>query len=361
MKKECKKDHFMEYIDLEQREKIQAEYVWIDASNELRSKTITLNKRPTYVSDLMEWSFDGSSTGQASGHDSDVYLRPVAFYPDPIRKGDNIIVMTECWNADGMPNKYNYRHICSNLSEKYVEHEPWFGIEQEYILLDKYDVPYGWPKGGFPAPQGPYYCGVGTGKVYCREIAEIHYRMCLHAGIKISGINAEAMPSQWEFQIGPCVGVSIGDDLWIARFLLARIAEKFDVKISFYPKLFKDFNGSGCHTNFSSIEMRKKGGMKHILNAISKLKEKHEEHIKVYGEYNNQRLTGIHETCHIDRFSYGIADRGASIRIPRICAEQGFGYFEDRRPASNIDPYRVCSIIMETVFSEDHQFSNTSS
>ncbi|KAG4304430.1 hypothetical protein PORY_002140 [Pneumocystis oryctolagi] len=343
----------LDYITLDQGGKIQAEYVWIDGFNQLRSKCMTLDKKPNNVSDLSEWYFDGSSTGQAEKHDSDVYLRPVAFYPDPFRQGDNIIVMAECWNADGTPNKFNYRHKCSMLSKKYDKHEPWFGMEQEYVFLDKYNSPYEWPRGGFPAAQGPYYCGVGMGKVSCREIVEIHYRMCLYAGIKISGINAEVMPSQWEFQIGPCKGVSMGDELWIARYILMRISEEFGVKISFHPKPVKEFNGSGCHTNFSSLEMRKEGGIKHILDAISKLKQRHKEHIEVYGEDNALRLTGIHETAHIDDFTHGIADRSASIRIPHICAKQGYGYFEDRRPASNIDPYQVCSIIMETIFSNE--------
>lgn len=339
-------------MELDQNGKIQAEYVWIDGSNELRSKSKTLSKRPDSISDLVDWYFDGSSTGQAKGHDSDVYLRPVAFYPDPFRQGNNIIVMTECWNVDGTPNKSNYRHKCSLLSKKYDKHEPWFGMEQEYTFLDKYGLPYGWPRGGFPAAQGPYYCGVGTGKVYCRDIVEMHYRMCLYAGINISGVNAEVMPSQWEFQIGPCIGVTMGDDLWIARYLLMRIAEEFDIKISFHPKPIKEFNGSGCHTNFSSLEMRKEGGIEHILEAISKLEKKHKEHIKVYGDDNILRLTGTHETAHIDSFTYGVANRSASIRIPSICAKQGYGYFEDRRPASNVDPYQVCSIMMETIFSD---------
>jgi len=226
---------------------------------------------------------------------------------------------------------------------------PWFGLEQEYTLFDADGSPFGWPKGGFPGPQGPYYCGVGTGKVFARDLIEAHYRACLYAGINISGINAEVMPAQWEFQVGPCEGISMGDHLWMARFLLTRVAEEWGVKVSFHPKpLTGEWNGAGCHSNFSTKAMREPGGMKYIEEAIEKLSKRHDEHIAVYGEDNDMRLTGRHETGHISTFSSGVANRGASIRIPRHVATQGYGYLEDRRPASNVDPYRVTGAIVET-------------
>jgi len=338
------------YLALDQRGNVQAEYIWIDGSSGVRSKTRTLKKMPNNVSELPEWNFDGSSTAQAPGEDSDVYLRPVAMYPDPFRGGDNMLVLTECWNSEGVPNKFNYRHECAKLMEAHKAHKPWFGLEQEYTLFDELGAPYGWPKGGFPGPQGPYYCGVGTGKVYCRDIVEAHYRACLYAGINISGINAEVLPSQWEFQVGPCEGIEMGDHLWMARYLLHRVAEEFGVKISFHPKpIAGDWNGSGLHTNFSTEEMRQEGGMEHIHAAIEKLGKRHREHIAVYGEDNTMRLTGKHETGSIESFSYGVADRGASIRIPRSCSKEGNGYFEDRRPASNACPYQITGIMVETV------------
>ena len=160
------------------------------------------------VDDLPEWNFDGSSTGQAPGDNSDVYIRPVAIYPDPLRLGDNILVLCETWDPDGTPNKFNYRHEAARLMEANKEHEIWFGLEQEYTLLSPEGWPYGWPAGrGYPGPQGPYYCGVGTGKVFCRDIVEAHYKACLYAGIEMAGINAEVMPAQWEYQVGPCVGI----------------------------------------------------------------------------------------------------------------------------------------------------------
>ncbi len=338
------------YQDLPQNGKIIAEYVWVDGTGNLRSKGRTLNKKPSNVEDLPEWNFDGSSTNQAPGHDSDIYLRPVVYYNDPFRRGDNIVVLAECWNNDGTPNKFNHRHECSKLMDAHADQKTWFGLEQEYTLFDQYDDVYGWPKGGFPAPQGPYYCGVGTGKVYARDVIEAHYRACLYAGIEISGINAEVMPSQWEFQVGPCEGIKMGDELTIARYFLHRVAEDFGVKISFHPKPLKgDWNGAGCHTNVSTLAMRKKGGMQYIDEAIAKLAKRHKEHIALYGADNDQRLTGIHETASMANFSAGVANRGASIRIPRSVAKEGFGYFEDRRPASNIDPYLVTGIMIETI------------
>lgn len=338
------------YLELPQGGKVIAEYIWIDGTGNVRSKGKTMSKKVDSLDDLPEWNFDGSSTNQAPGHDSDVYLRPVAYYPDPFRRGDNILVLTECWNSDGTPNKFNHRHACEKLMTAHEKEKVWFGLEQEYTLFDKYDQVYGWPKGGFPAPQGPYYCGVGTGKVVARDVIEAHYRACLFSGIEISGINAEVMPSQWEFQVGPCVGIKMGDELWLARYLLHRVAEEFGVKISLHPKPLKgDWNGAGCHTNVSTESMRHPGGMKYIDAAIEKLSKRHKEHIALYGSDNDLRLTGKHETASVSTFMSGVANRGASIRIPRSVGKEGFGYFEDRRPASNIDPYLVTGIMVETI------------
>ncbi|KAJ5082761.1 Glutamine synthetase beta-Grasp [Penicillium argentinense] len=363
-------ENLMKYMSLDQRGRVQAEYIWIDAVGGTRSKTKTLSKPVKSVDELPEWNFDGSSTGQAPGDNSDVYLRPVAFFPDPFRQGDNILVLCETWDSDGSPNKFNYRHDAARLMETNAKEEFWFGLEQEYTLLGTDGWPYGWPRGGFPGAQGPYYCGVGTGKVYCRDIVEAHYRACLYAGINISGINAEVMPSQWEYQVGPCpgidskfdspflmnfpihelTGVEVGDHLWMSRFILHRVAEEFGVRISFEPKPIKgEWNGAGLHSNVSTASTRAEGGMKAIEAAMKKLEARHIEHIAVYGEGNEERLTGRHETGNIDKFSYGVADRGGSIRIPRQVAKDGKGYFEDRRPASNADPYQITGIIVETM------------
>jgi glutamine synthetase len=309
----------------------------------------TIFKKVTDIKDLSEWNFDGSSTNQAPGDNSDVYLRPVAYYPDPLRLGDNILVMCETWMSDGKPNTYNFRHDAAVLMEKHASEEYWFGLEQEYTLLGFDGWPYGWPKNGFPAPQGPYYCGVGTGKVMCRDIVEAHYKACLYAGIQISGTNAEVMPAQWEFQVGPCLGIALGDQLWMARFLLHRVAEEFGAKVTFSPKPIPgDWNGAGLHTNVSTKAMREEGGIKAIEEHMEKLSKRHKEHMTVYGEDNQLRMTGRHETASYDKFTWGVANRGASVRVNRAVAEEGKGYYEDRRPASNADPYQITGAIVET-------------
>ncbi|KAK7423163.1 glutamate--ammonia ligase [Neonectria punicea] len=336
------------YLALDQKGQIMCEYVWVDADGETRSKSRTLPEKEYTPEDLPVWNFDGSSTNQAPGDNSDVYLRPCAVFPDPFRGSPNIIVLAECWNADGTPNKYNYRHDCVKVMDTWADQEPWFGLEQEYTLLGSDGRPYGWPTGGFPAPQGEYYCGVGTGKVVQRDIVEAHYKACLYAGVKISGTNAEVMPAQWEYQVGPCLGIEMGDHLWVARFFLARIAEEFGAKVSLHPKpILGPWNGQGLHSNFSTKPMREEGGMKAIEVAIKKLEPHHAECIAEYGEDNELRLTGRYETGSIDQFTWGVANRGTSIRIPRECAAKGSGYFEDRRPASNADPYRVTKAVLQ--------------
>jgi len=337
------------YLDLPQHGKVQAEYIWIDGLNELRSKTKTLDTVPKSVDDLPEWNFDGSSTDQAPGHDSDIILIPVTIFADPFRKGHNKLVLCETYNPDGTPNKTNFRHSAKKIMDAHTDEHPWFGIEQEYTLFDVDGQVLGWPKGGYPGPQGPYYCGVGAKKVFGRDVVEAHYKACLYSGVTISGVNAEVMPGQWEFQVGPCEGIDMGDHLWMARYLLNRVSEDFGIVVSLSPKPIPgDWNGAGCHTNFSTTAMRAEGGIKAIEEAINKMSLRHAEHIAVYGDDNDKRLTGRHETGHIGTFSYGVANRGASIRIPRHVAAQGKGYLEDRRPASNIDPYRVTHIVVES-------------
>jgi len=342
------------YLDLPQGDKIQAEYIWIDGEGGMRAKTTTVDSTIKDLSDLKEWNFDGSSTMQSTGSDSDVFLRPCAIFKDPFRGGNNILVLSECYKPDGAPDRMNHRYHAKKVMDQAAHEKPWFGIEQEYTLFSIDGQPYGWPKGGFPGPQGPYYCGVGTGKVFARDLIEAHYRACLYAGVKIAGINAEVMPAQWEFQVGPCEGIEMGDHLWMARFLLIRIAEEFGIKVSFHPKPLRgDWNGAGAHTNYSTLSTRSNGGIQVIHQMIKKLSKCHNEHIACYGEDNDQRLTGRHETGHIGQFSSGVANRGASIRIPRHVEQQGCGYFEDRRPASNIDPYLVTAKVVETTVLND--------
>ncbi|NQV14836.1 glutamine synthetase beta-grasp domain-containing protein [bacterium] len=332
--------------------RIKAEYIWIDGhkpTSKLRSKTKILDEKVTELSQIPEWGFDGSSTMQAEGHDSDRSLHPVAFAFDPIRGGDNILVMNEVRYPDGKPHESNKRATLTVTAKKFAGEEAWFGIEQEFTFFQG-RAPLGWPDGGYPAPQGPFYCGVGADEVYGRDIVEEHMEACLRAGIGISGVNAEVMPGQWEFQIGPLGPLEVADQLWIARWLLYRIAEEYGVNASIHPKPVKgDWNGAGAHTNFSTKAMREEGGYAVVEAACKKLGEKHEEHIAVYGAHNEERLTGLHETCSIHDFRYGVGDRGASIRIPLATVKEGKGYLEDRRPSANMDPYEVCAILLETV------------
>jgi glutamine synthetase len=331
--------------------KVKAEYIWLDGhrpTQKLRSKTKIINGSVESLSDLPEWGFDGSSTNQASGVNSDCKLKPVYFVPDPIRGGDSLLVMCEVLNADGSNHKTNYRANLAFLSEKFKHEEAWFGIEQEYTLFEGRS-PLGWPEGGYPAPQGPFYCGVGADEVFGRDIVEEHLELCIEAGLEISGINAEVMPGQWEYQIGPIGPLESADQMWISRWILYRISEDFGVSATLHPKPVKgDWNGAGAHTNFSTKAMRSQGGIDIINKACKKLKSKHNEHIEVYGAHNEERLTGLHETCSIKEFRYGVSDRGASIRIPMQTSNDGFGYLEDRRPSANMDPYKVCSALLET-------------
>ncbi len=331
----------------------RAEYIWIDGTEptaEVRSKTKVL--ADGVEPDL--WGFDGSSTNQATGDNSDVVLQPTFICPDPIRGGDDVLVMCETFlTADMSPHPTNTRAAAREALEKYGDQDPWFGLEQEYTMIDPTTGwPAGFPPNGFPAPQGPYYCGVGALKIHGREIVEEHTKACIDAGLSISGTNAEVMPGQWEFQIGPAGPVEVGDHIWIARYLLYRMGEKYDVEISIDPKPMKgDWNGAGMHTNFSTAAMRE--GYEAIITACESLgaEGKPEEHILGYGHGIEDRLTGAHETQRFDTFSYGVSDRGASIRIPWQVARDQKGYIEDRRPNANADPYVVTALITDTVCS----------
>jgi len=339
------------FSQLDQGGRTQAEYVWIGGTTQdLRCKTRTFDKKITKVSELPDWNYDGSSTNQAPGSDSEVILKPCRVFRDPFRPGDNIIVMCDTYTPAGEPLPTNHRNPAKKIFDQDLNQQPWYGFEQEYTLFEADGkTPYGWPKSGFPAPQGPYYCSVGAENSFGRPIVEAHYRACLYAGITISGINGEVMPGQWEFQVGPVEGIDAGDQLFMARYLLLRVAEMFGVIVSFDPKPIPgDWNGAGMHTNFSTSKMRADGGYDTIISAIERLAKKHDEHIAVYGLGNERRLTGAHETAPITAFSYGVANRGASVRIPRSSEKDKKGYFEDRRPASNGCPYQISSKIFDT-------------
>merc|ERR1719169_112242 len=336
---------------------VLAEYIWLDAEQVPRSKTKVMTARPKKISDLPMWNYDGSSTGQAEGHNSEINIVPRAFFHDPFRGYPHVMVMTDAYNAwDDKPAIGNTRAACAEVHEKYKKHDPWYGIEQEYTLMrktrvgEKPKLPLGFNEDGSePAPQGPYYTGAGTGVAIGRLVADEHLAKCLEAGVKLAGINAEVMPGQWEYQVGPCRGVEIGDHMTMARYIMFRVTELHDCVVTFDPKPMEgDWNGAGCHTNFSIKEMRAKGGYDVIIKVCEAFGKVAKEHIAEYGEGNEKRLTGQHETCSINQFKYGVADRGASIRIPRDAEKDGRGYMEDRRPGANCDPYRVTARMMKT-------------
>ena len=324
----------------------KAEYIWIDGQKptaKLRCKTkvIPMGEEPPI------WGFDGSSTEQAPGSNSDCVLSPVFVCPDPIRGGDNKLVLCEVLLTDMTPHPSNTRAACAAAAEKYASFESWFGIEQEYTFFDG-DRPLGWPTNGFPAPQGGYYCGVGSDEVFGRPIVEAHLDNCLEAGLGIAGINAEVMPGQWEFQVGPLGPPEVADQLWVARWLLYRTGEDFKVSATLDPKPIRgDWNGAGAHTNFSTKHMRENYDA--CVAAAEALGKKAELHIANYGHRIEERLTGLHETASYKEFKYGVSDRGASIRIPWQVARDQKGYIEDRRPNANCDPYIVTRLILETV------------
>ena len=329
--------------------KAKLEYIWLDGYDpvqELRSKTKIIDGFDGKLESCPVWSFDGSSTLQAEGNSSDCLLKPVAIYPDP-QRDNGWLVMTEVLNPDGSPHASNHRAKIDDDDDDF-----WFGFEQEYFIMDTdTDLPLGFPKRGFPYPQGQYYCSVGGRFTWGREFVYEHLEVCLAAGLNIEGINQEVAPGQWEFQNFAKGAKKAGDELWVARYLLNRITEEYGFYIELHPKPVKgDWNGSGMHANFSNGILRNAGSKDVYETICEAFRPVHQEHIAVYGAYNNERLTGLHETQSIDQFSYGVSDRGASIRIPIATVESGWkGWLEDRRPASNGNPYQIAARIIKTV------------
>ena len=329
--------------------KAKLEYIWLDGyepTQSLRSKTMVRSDFSGKLEDCPMWVFDGSSTEQAEGGSSDCLLKPVAIIPDPDRN-NGYLVMTEVLNPDGSPHVSNGRATIDDDDADF-----WFGFEQEYSLWDTdTDLPPGFPRGGFPGPQGPYYCSVGASNTFGRDFVEEHLDICLEAGLNVEGINAEVATGQWEFQIFAKGAHDAGDQIWLARYLLERTGEKYGYAINYHPKPLgdTDWNGSGMHANFSNAAMRDLGDEAVFTKICENFGRHIERHMSVYGAYNDQRLTGKHETQSIDQFSYGVSDRGASIRIPVSTVVDGWkGRLEDRRTASNADPYKVAAAIIKT-------------
>jgi len=331
--------------------KYKLEYIWLDGYRpvpNLRGKT-QIKEFDTFPSleELPLWGFDGSSTEQAEGSNSDCVLKPVAVFPDGDRT-NGVLVMCEVMMPDGVtPHPSNTR--AGILDDP----DAWFGFEQEYFFY-KDGRPLGFPAAGFPGPQGPYYTGVGYKNVgsVAREIVDKHLDLCLYAGINHEGINAEVAKGQWEFQIFGKGSKTAADQMWMARYLMLRLCEKYEIDIEWHCKPLgdTDWNGSGMHSNFSTKYMREVGGKEYFESLMKQFEKNLEDHIAVYGPDNHMRLTGKHETAPWNKFSYGVADRGASIRVPHSFVNNGYkGYLEDRRPNSQGDPYAIASQILKTV------------
>lgn len=328
---------------------VMFEYIWLDVDNNFRSKTRIIEiENKISVENLPNWNYDGSSTGQISGSDSEIFLKPQVIYLNPfVRETTSYLVWCSTYRPDGSVLSNSTRELALKTFSRNTELKPWFGIEQEYFITDKDGSVLGF---NTELKQGKYYCGVNSFNGIGRKIAMTHLEYCLYADLKICGVNAEVAPSQWEYQIGVCEGIEAGDHIWMSRYILCRVAEMEGYNISFHPKPLDNFNGSGCHTNFSTLQMREeKNGMDYINTALKKLEKAHDEHMAIYGNDNHLRMSGSHETSHFNRFTVGKGDRGCSIRVNNDTIANNKGYFEDRRPAANCDPYIVTAAIFNTL------------
>jgi glutamine synthetase len=339
--------------------KLKLEYVWLDGYTpepNLRSKVKIVDAKTigASIESFPMWNFDGSSTNQAMTGNSDRLLKPVRTYMSSTFPLENntVYVLCEVLNPDGTPHESNKR---SEIGDEYED--LWFGFEQEYFIYDRKNKCILGHDENNLEPQGKYYCGVGH-NVVGREFVNEHLNMCLNYGIDITGINAEVALGQWEYQVFSQGKLKGGDDLWMTRYFLYKISEKYKYLIELHPKPLKygEWNGSGLHTNFSTDNMRDKGGYEYFTALFNAFGSRHEDHINAYGSENHLRLTGNFETQSIDKFSWGVSDRGASIRVPQDTAKDWKGYIEDRRPGSNADPYKIIKEIVTTLITAEQLY-----
>ncbi|MBC8442673.1 MAG: glutamine synthetase beta-grasp domain-containing protein [Proteobacteria bacterium] len=353
------------------RKLAKLEYIWVDGDDEksIRSKIRYVplefgdeeNPLPfdAIMTQIPQWTFDGSSTSQSETSTSDLILKPVRFFGNPLsnRQQNSVsyIVLCEVFNGDDTPHESNSRAKLRETVDKLDEsNDFWFGLEQEYVFMNASNgLVDGWPENGEPEPQGNYYCGNGANNISNdqRQTVDTHAQFCIQSGINLGGTNAEVMKSQWEYQIGPASAISAADQLWVSRYILNRLAEVRGMYVSYDPKpVDGDWNGSGCHINVSTKKTREEGGKENIVQLCELLEESHSKHIEIYGKGNELRLTGKHETASIDEFSWSDCDRGVSVRIPLTTVNNDYkGHIEDRRPSANVDPYEAFSVMIETL------------
>ena len=343
------------------------EYVWLGGSGwDFRSKCKVVSQPVTTVEECPEWNYDGSSTGQATTKESEVLLRPAKLVADPFRGGHHKVVFCETYHPDGKPTVSNFRYFAKKVFEEEAcqKEDIWYGVEQEYILSKEVAdalahnlIPIAWVEGKAQRKQGVFYCGVGAGRAISRNIPEEHLKVCLEAGLQIAGINAETFPGQWEYQVGIVKGLDACDQVWLSRYFLYRVCEKHNTVPVFDPKPIKgDWNGSGCHVNVSTNSTRAAKGGEAVMDVIKayieKMEKVHHKDLLFYGEKNNERLTGAHETANMNFFNYSVGGRDTSIRVPYTTSRGETSYFEDRRPAGNMDPYLCMARIADAMFNQ---------
>lgn len=341
---------------------IQIEYVWLDGKKTVRSKTKVMGRNenwsecymPTDPEDIPDWNYDGSSTYQAFTESSEVFLYPVKVYPNPfVRSGSGCIVL--CKTSDPLCSVT----IAEEIFREKPDDRPMFGLEQEFFIIDQgTGKPLGWPINGEPKAQGDYYCSVGAGCAFGRDYIDECMERLIEMKIPVTGMNYEVAPGQAEFQVCD-VGLDGAHALIMLRYVLARVGERYNYSIEYDPKPIQgNWNGSGCHVNFSTEAMRNEGGYEIIKGCMDYLERSHRDDLKLYGKNNEKRLTGKHETSSMDQFSWGVANRATSVRVPTQTEKENKGYFEDRRPASNIDPYLVCSNLYKVCCLDHESLAN---
>lgn len=317
-------------------------YVWLDKFNILRSKT----KRVEQVNQIPIWNFDGSSTSQMdySTMNTEVLLQPIRVYIDGFneRNNENYLVLCDTYNInkDGIitPTVDNYRYGAINIFNE-TNLNPKFGFEQEFYLIDNENHEKLSSLTNI-SNKDNNYCRTTTKYTY---IMNEFYNLCLSCKIGIVGWNAEVAPFQFEYQIFGN-GIDACDDLVMSRYVLERYMIDNNYEIKYDPKLYENLSGSGCHINYSDV--RSKEYMDKYIKALG---ETHNDLMKVYGENNNKRLTGLHETSSYSVFTYGVGDRYKSVRIPNSTALGLTNYFEDRRPGANINPYMACGALVKVL------------
>jgi glutamine synthetase len=349
---------------------VKMEYLWIDAFDTIRSKTkvkmfnsTDFKKLPSEFGEvgsvefdknlIPEWYFDGSSTNQSCEQNSDVILKPKFICLDPFNESNNIsfLVLCDTYNSNDTPHKTNKRVECSIIEEQSTRQNPLFGISQEYIICFL-DSSIGNNFYQYAKNESPYYCGIGSNKIAIRNIMNDHLTKCLKAGLHFRGMNTGIEANKGEFQLGELSMTLIGDELWVARYILIRVCELYNAYPVFESKdieKYEKYDISKGYVNFSTNKMRSENGFDNIIETCEKLKLKHKEYLDICGIESTNTNCGIENTnSHCENFNFGVSNRTTSVRIPFNAEKNKKGYLEDRRAPANMNPYVVTSIIVKT-------------